>query len=106
MKMAYSRASSDPNTVQLVECHATGTVLGDGTEIRSMREVFDGSPWIASLKANMGHGITAAGIAGVIKSIESFRHDVIPAHRPVETHNSALEEAPFQTHSKQCGMGQ
>ena len=96
MKMAYSRAQLDPNTVQLVECHATGTVLGDGTEIRSMREVFDGSPWIASLKANMGHGITAAGIAGVIKSIESFRHDVIPAHRPVATHNSALQEAPFR----------
>ena len=96
MKMAYSRAQLDPNTVQLVECHATGTVLGDGTEIRSMREVFEGHPWIASLKANMGHGITAAGIAGVIKSIESFRHNVIPAHRPVQSLNHALDESPFR----------
>ena len=96
MNMAYSRAQLNPNTVQLVECHATGTVLGDGTEIRSMLQVFDGRPWIASLKANMGHGITAAGIAGVIKSIESFRHSVIPAHRPVDSVNSALTEAPFR----------
>ena len=96
MKMAYSRAQLDPNTVQLVECHATGTVLGDGTEIRSMREVFEGHPWIASLKANMGHGITAAGIAGVIKSIEAFRHNVIPAHRPVQSLNHALDESPFR----------
>ena len=47
------------------------------------------------LKANMGHGITAAGIVGVIKSIESFSHNVIPAHRPVER-LTTLNEAPFR----------
>ena len=103
MKMAYSRARLDPSTVQVVECHATGTVLGDGTEVRSMREVFDAQPWVSSLKANMGHGITAAGIAGVIKSIESFRHDVIPAHRPVEMVNAALQETSFKLIQENTG---
>ena len=99
MDMAYRRAGFSPDTVQLVECHATGTVIGDGTELRSMASVFssgESKPFIASLKANMGHGITAAGIAGVIKTLESFRHDIIPAHRPVEQNNDVLEETGFR----------
>ena len=96
MKMAYQRATVDPETVQVVECHATGTVLGDGTELRSMASVFTHNPWVTSLKANMGHGITAAGIAGVIKTLESFRHDVIPAHRKVETLNMELQQSKFR----------
>ena len=95
MQQAYHMAQMDPQSIQMVECHATGTVLGDGTELTSMSHIFQQNLHVASLKANMGHGITAAGIAGVIKTIESMRHQQLLAHRPVERLHPQLENSNF-----------
>lgn len=80
MKRAYEAAEIDPKSVGYVECHATGTALGDGIEIKSMLEVFGNTEnlRIGSLKSNLGHLITASGIASLIKVLGAFEADVLP----------------------------
>ena len=57
MRAAYAQAELTPDAIDYVECHATGTNVGDGTEIRSMARVFgEQRPLpIGSVKSNMGH---------------------------------------------------
>ncbi len=70
--------------VQYVEAHATGTRLGDATEIASITEAFGAvsNPQrkmaITSLKANVGHLLEAAGLAGVVKSVLCMQRGMIP----------------------------
>lgn len=96
MRLAYASAGLSPDAVSLVECHATGTVVGDGAELRSMREVFGARGLaIGSLKSNMGHLITASGAAGIIKVLEAMRHGVKPPTVGVESPNAELEGGAF-----------
>lgn len=80
IEQAWARAGLDPGTVGFIECHATGTSVGDGTELRSLGRVFprDAEIPIGSLKANLGHGITVAGVAGVLKVLAAFERDALP----------------------------
>jgi acyl transferase domain-containing protein/3-hydroxymyristoyl/3-hydroxydecanoyl-(acyl carrier protein) dehydratase len=98
MRLAHARAGLTPADISLVECHATGTPVGDAAEVRSMSAVFsrcEGVP-IGSLKSNLGHLITVAGAAGVIKVLEALREGVRPptiaAADPIE----ALRGSPFR----------
>lgn len=80
MAAAYAQAGFGPDSVSLVECHATGTALGDATEIASMGRVFAGQrdvP-IGSLKSNLGHLIAAAGLAGMVKVIQAMAAGIRP----------------------------
>nr|AIJ50377.1 Pfa3 [Aetherobacter sp. SBSr008] len=79
MRLAYAAAGLTPSDVSFVECHATGTPVGDATEIRSLSDVFAGcrDVPIGSLKSNLGHLITAAGGAGLIKVLGSFTAETI-----------------------------
>lgn len=83
--LAFERAYADaricPTQIDYVECHATGTPLGDSTEINSMAAFFGqygAKPLLGSVKSNLGHLLTSAGMAGLIKVILSMRHNVIP----------------------------
>ncbi|MBV8085818.1 MAG: hypothetical protein JO247_13495 [Chloroflexi bacterium] len=79
MQRAYTQAGLDPTDVDYVECHATGTLLGDPVELESMSVVFSGSsPLIGSVKSNVGHLLTAAGMAGMTKVILAMANGVIP----------------------------
>jgi acyl transferase domain-containing protein len=71
MQLAYAMSGLSPSDVSLLECHATGTPVGDATEVRSTAALFEGlrDVPIGSLKSNLGHLITAAGAAGVMKVI-------------------------------------
>lgn len=86
---AYEDAGVDPGSVDYVECHATGTPLGDKVELTSM-ETFFGSgddarvPLVGSVKSNLGHMLTAAGMPGMTKVIEAMKHDLIPATIKIE----------------------
>ncbi|MEM7155126.1 MAG: beta-ketoacyl synthase N-terminal-like domain-containing protein [Myxococcota bacterium] len=103
LEAAYRNAGVDPSEVSLLECHATGTVLGDATELRSTGTVFEdceGVP-IGSLKSNLGHLITAAGVAGLIKVLEAMRHRQRPATVQVRTPNPALDTGPFRLLTEQ-----
>ena len=80
MEAAYVQAGLDPADVSLVECHATGTAVGDREEIVSMARVFGAgrSLPIGSHKSNMGHLITAAGMAGLLKALGAIEHRTRP----------------------------
>jgi 3-oxoacyl-(acyl-carrier-protein) synthase/3-hydroxymyristoyl/3-hydroxydecanoyl-(acyl carrier protein) dehydratase len=81
MRAAYASAGIAPETVSLVECHATGTAVGDGAEVRSLGAIFAGGrdvP-IGSLKSNLGHLITAAGAAALLKVLSAMRAEERPA---------------------------
>ncbi|MCT2581762.1 type I polyketide synthase [Actinophytocola gossypii] len=80
VRLAYTGAGIDPATVSLVECHATGTPVGDAVEARGMARVFTGhrSLPVGSIKSNLGHPLAAAGIAGLLKVVAALRAGVLP----------------------------
>ena len=98
MADAFAVAGLDPHDVSLLECHATGTTIGDATELESTAQVYAGCSDlpIGSLKSNTGHLITAAGVAGVIKVIEAMRHATRPPTLHVDAPNDALDASPFR----------
>ena len=75
-----------PSDVDYVEAHGTGTALGDPIELRALGGVFSsgrepGRPLlIGSVKTNIGHLESAAGVAGLIKVILSLQHEALPPH--------------------------
>ncbi|MEH2080621.1 MAG: PfaB family protein [Nostoc sp.] len=78
---AYNEANLNPKNIDYLECHATGTLLGDTTEVNSVETFFGenkAAPLVGSAKANTGHLLTAAGMVGLTKVILSMSHDVIP----------------------------
>jgi len=84
--------------ISYVEAHGTGTPLGDRTEFDALKEAFltpDRSPGqichIGSVKTNIGHLESAAGIAGVIKTVLALQHREIPPHLNIEAPDPALD---------------
>ncbi len=98
MRRAYALADVVPADVSLLECHATGTPVGDATEVRSTAAVFAGHSDLAigSLKSNMGHLITTAGVAGLIKVLEAIRHRQRPPTLHCDVENPALDGTPLR----------
>ncbi|HEX5757394.1 MAG TPA: polyketide synthase, partial [Arenimonas sp.] len=75
MRAAYAAAGFGPERIGLLECHATGTPVGDATELASTAAVFENASAlpIGSLKSNLGHLITTTGAAGLIKVLAAMR---------------------------------
>ncbi|OHX66425.1 type I polyketide synthase [Flammeovirga pacifica] len=80
---AYEGTNLTPEEIDYLECHATGTPLGDTTEINSISDFFaEGDvkpPFLGSVKSNMGHLLTAAGMTGMLKVILAMQKKFIPA---------------------------
>ncbi len=74
---ALRAARVDPRTVSYVECHGTGTTLGDPIELRALAKAYLHGCAIGSVKTNVGHLDAAAGVAGLIKVVESLRHGTL-----------------------------
>src|SRR5579871_5917660 len=100
---ALSNAGVEPREIGYVEAHGTGTPLGDPIEINSLtaelgreRGPVDGC-WIGSVKTNIGHLESAAGIAGLIKAVLALRHETIPPHLHLRRLNPhiRIEGTPF-----------
>lgn len=91
---AWEDAGIDPRTLSYVECHGTGTKLGDSVELAALRKALarfdapDKCCGVGSVKANLGHTESAAGLAGLLKVILQMKHREIPAmphfHQPNE----------------------
>ena len=85
VRAAYEAACLNPAQTGYVEAHGTGTRQGDPTELRALGEVLgqgrtEGQPClVGSVKSNLGHGETAAGITGLIKTVLCLRERQIPA---------------------------
>ena len=98
MRAAYLAANLSPSQVSLLECHATGTPVGDATELASSSTIFsdcEALP-IGSLKSNLGHLITTAGAAGLIKVLEAMRAGQRPPTLHVDKPTPALADKPFR----------
>ena len=80
MNRAYQMAHIEPGSIGFLECHATGTPVGDSVEIQSAVAVFGARRElpIGSLKANTGHLITAAGLASVLKLTAAMEAEELP----------------------------
>ena len=104
MRQAYEQAGWSPHDVDLIECHATGTPVGDGVEFQSLKTLWGESGWrrgqcvIGSVKSTVGHLLTAAGAAGVTKVIHAFRDGKLPPTANYETPGHGLDVAssPFR----------
>lgn len=81
---AYADAGVAPSTVGYVECHATGTQMGDRVELETMSAVFGPGQAVGSVKSNLGHLLTAAGAAGLLKTVLAMREGVLPPTAGVE----------------------
>ena len=90
------QAKMKPDQVTYVEAHGTGTQAGDPLEVASIREVFGGQHRtdlvnIGSLKGNIGHAETAAGVASLLKILAMITHASIP---PLANHKSLNPKIP------------
>ncbi|GGK04887.1 hypothetical protein GCM10010123_38580 [Pilimelia anulata] len=92
---ALAVADTPPDRISYVEGHGTGTALGDPIEVRALREVFGpaDAPWcgLGSVKGNIGHADSAAGVAGLIKTVLALREGVLPATLHAADPSPALE---------------
>ncbi|MEV4742502.1 beta-ketoacyl synthase N-terminal-like domain-containing protein [Streptomyces sp. NPDC049555] len=98
MRLAYARAGIAPATVGLLECHATGTPVGDAAEIASSARVFAGHPGlpIGSVKSNLGHLLAPAGAAGLLKAVDALRHGVRPPTLDADEPTADLRGQPLR----------
>src|SRR5262249_50262767 len=98
MRDAYRRVDIDPDSISLVECHATGTQIGDRAELASMGRLFGNrkGPAIGPLKANLGHWLAAAGGASVLKVLGAFETGTLPATPGCDEPLPELSGSPFR----------
>ncbi len=103
---AYKFGGIDPKTVGFIEAHGTGTQLGDPIEISSLNKVFKKNLGhkcaIGSVKSNMGHLDTAAGVAGFIKASLALKHKIIPPTLHFKENNPRIDfkSGPFYVNAK------
>src|SRR5215469_5105966 len=106
MQDALDRAGVDPAAVGYVEAHGTGTPLGDPAELSGLAEVYCRNRRhplrVGSVKTNIGHTESAAGIAGLIKAVLILRHGAIPPSLHFKKPNPAFawNEWPLEIATK------
>uniref|UniRef100_UPI0028A91ED7 beta-ketoacyl synthase N-terminal-like domain-containing protein n=1 Tax=Pseudonocardia pini TaxID=2758030 RepID=UPI0028A91ED7 len=101
LRRAYTDAGVSPSSVELFEGHATGTAVGDRTELTALGSVLGaetderGYAAIGSVKSQIGHTKGAAGTASLMKLALSLRHKVLPPTINIATPNQALDDSPL-----------
>ena len=97
IQAALARAGMQPQDVDYLEAHGTGTPVGDPIEADAAATAYGpGRPadrplLIGSVKTNIGHLESAAGVAGFMKAVMALRHGVIPRHLNFETPSPAID---------------
>ena len=93
---ALKQAGIPASEIDYIEAHGTGTLAGDSAECNAIQSIHEGhhsadNPLIiGALKSNLGHTISASGMASLIKVIEAFRHETIPANLHYTRPNTAI----------------
>jgi acyl transferase domain-containing protein len=108
INVALAISGIDPETITYVETHGTGTPIGDPIEIAALKQAFGsytdkkGFCKIGSLKSNIGHLDTAAGVASLIKTTLALENKQIPPSLNFEKPNPTLsiEDSPFSVNDK------
>ncbi|MEH1968895.1 type I polyketide synthase [Nostoc sp.] len=105
---ALALADVEPDTISYIEAHGTATPLGDPIEIKALTQAFRASTnkkgfcAIGSVKSNIGHLDTAAGVTGLIKTVLALKHKQIPPSLHFEKPNPEIDFAnsPFYVNTK------
>ncbi len=106
--MALEAAGISPESVSYIEAHGTATELGDPIEVASLTKAYraytdrTGYCAIGSVKTNVGHLDRAAGVSGLIKTIQSLKHREIPANLHFQEPNPEIdfENSPFYVNTQ------
>lgn len=104
VRSALQQAKINPRTISYIEAHGTGTALGDPIEIRGLQEAFEDYTQekqfcaIGSVKSNIGHLESAAGISQLAKVLLQMRHKtLVPSiHAEKLNHFIKFDETPFR----------
>ncbi len=107
IRQVLDKAALTPDAIDYVEAHGTGTSLGDVIEVQALGTVLGQAAGrerpllLGSVKTNIGHLESAAGVAGLIKLIQALRHDTLPPSLNIDTPNpgvdwTALKVAPVR----------
>ncbi|MGD9638616.1 MAG: amino acid adenylation domain-containing protein [Alphaproteobacteria bacterium] len=83
ISLALNKAGYEPETINYVETHGTGTALGDPIEFTALKETLDGKNrkeqcYLGTIKTSIGHLDSAAGVAGFIKAVKVMEKSLIP----------------------------
>ncbi|MHC5857709.1 type I polyketide synthase [Nostoc sp.] len=105
---AQAIAGFNPETITHIETHGTGTALGDPIEISALKRVFEagtkkrGFCAITSVKTNVGHLNSAAGVTGLIKTVMALKDKMIPPSLHFEQPNPEIDftNSPFYVNTK------
>ncbi|RCX14281.1 acyl transferase family protein [Anaerobacterium chartisolvens] len=100
---AIAISGIDPETISYIDAHGTGTDLGDPIEIAALTKVFRSYTdkrqfcGIGSVKTNIGHLVTAGGMASLVKTVLSMKHGMLPPSLNFEEPNKKIDFAnsPF-----------
>ncbi|PTL75143.1 type I polyketide synthase [Vitiosangium sp. GDMCC 1.1324] len=100
---AMAIAGVEPEDIQYIEAHGTGTSIGDPIEVAALNQAFGGKRVgakrcaLGSLKANIGHLDAAAGVAGVLKTVLALKNRLIPPTPHFQRPNPRIdfEGGPF-----------
>lgn len=105
---SLKKSSINPRSISYVEAHGTGTALGDPIEINGLQRAYSEYTGdkqfcaIGSLKSNIGHGESVAGIAGLVKVLLQMKHkQLVPSiHSEVENPKINFMDSPFYIQKK------
>jgi acyl transferase domain-containing protein len=101
VKKALANAGIQPELISYIEAHATGTAIGDPMELAALNQVFatnkKTSCAVGSVKANIGHLLSAAGMASILKVVLSLKHQQIPKSIGCDSPNPRFQfaDSPF-----------
>lgn len=102
IQQAWKMAGIGPNDVDYIEAHGTGTAVGDPVELKGIAAAIkererEKKLYLGSVKSNIGHCESAAGMAGIIKVILSLQNGKIPANLHLDNPTTAFdwEKAPL-----------
>jgi PfaB family protein len=100
MRAAYEEAEWTPEMVDMIECHATGTPIGDAVEFNSLKELWgerrleNRKCVLGAAKANVGHLLTGAGAAGLIRVLLAMKNRTLP---PIANFVNSSEKVDFDS---------
>ena len=93
IKEALNAAQVRPSDISFIECHGTGTVLGDRIELSALNSIFNHNLPIGSTKSMFGHLDSAAGLLGLFKVLASLMVNKIPPTLHFKTPHSEIQNS-------------
>lgn len=106
IKAALDFADIEPQSIGYIEAHGTGTKLGDPIEIAALSQAYQAEKTqfcaLGSVKPNIGHLDSAAGVTGLIKAVQALRHRQIPPSLYSQPANPAIDftNSPFYVNTE------